>query len=209
MWQLLTSDSHDYVRQIAVNMYVRLLTQPWLLSHDYSHHSLLQSHCTLSHQLQASSEYSELPVRHNEDGLNKTLSSALPLTVQPPESFDSPHTKTYLLLQAHFSRAQLPIADYSTDTKSVLDQSLRILQVSDLVSWNHTAIVLILVNGWYICWWRLAIYHTQGDAPGADVCPRKVDIWSHHPHPTTLHHVSVDQPQPSPGEVFSSQKLQH
>lgn len=69
-------------------------------------------------------------MRHNEDGLNKTLSADLPLPVNPPESFDSPHTKTHLLLQAHFSRAELPIADYATDTKSVLDQTLRILQVS-------------------------------------------------------------------------------
>lgn len=71
-------------------------------------------------------------MRHNEDELNRTLSASLPLTVEPPESFDSPHTKTHLLLQAHFSRAQLPIADYVTDTKSVLDQALRILQVSIL-----------------------------------------------------------------------------
>lgn len=79
--------------------------------------------------IQGSSEYNELPVRHNEDGLNRSLSSRLPLAVEPPESFDSPHTKTHLLLQAHFSRAELPIADYATDTKSVLDQALRILQV--------------------------------------------------------------------------------
>lgn len=70
-------------------------------------------------------------MRHNEDGLNKTLSVNLPLSVEPPESFDSPHTKTQLLLQAHFSRAELPVADYVTDTKSVLDQALRILQVSN------------------------------------------------------------------------------
>ena len=71
-------------------------------------------------------------MRHNEDGLNRDLSTHLPLAVVPPESFDSPHTKTHLLLQAHFSRAQLPCADYATDTKSVLDQALRILQVNIL-----------------------------------------------------------------------------
>lgn len=42
---------------------------------------------------------------------------------------DSPHTKTLLLFQAHFSHLQLPCADYYTDLKSVLDQSMRILQV--------------------------------------------------------------------------------
>ena len=34
-----------------------------------------------------------------------------------------------LCLQAHMSRQKLPISDYVTDTKSVLDNSLRILQV--------------------------------------------------------------------------------
>lgn len=36
--------------------------------------------------------------------------------------------KTFLLLQAHFSQLPLPIADYITDTKSVLDQAMRIVQ---------------------------------------------------------------------------------
>jgi activating signal cointegrator complex subunit 3 len=31
-------------------------------------------------------------------------------------------------VQAHFERAELPISDYVTDTKSVLDQAVRILQ---------------------------------------------------------------------------------
>jgi len=43
-------------------------------------------------------------------------------------AFDSPHTKVNLLLQAHFSRVPLPTSDYLTDTKSVLDQCLRIMQ---------------------------------------------------------------------------------
>lgn len=33
-----------------------------------------------------------------------------------------------LVLQAHFSQLALPISDYNTDLKSVLDQSIRILQ---------------------------------------------------------------------------------
>ena len=42
--------------------------------------------------------------------------------------FASANTKTFLILQAHFSRLQLPCSDYYTDTKSVLDQTIRILQ---------------------------------------------------------------------------------
>ncbi|MCJ8728529.1 hypothetical protein PDJAM_G00005490 [Pangasius djambal] len=72
-------------------------------------------------------EYAELPVRHNEDQLNSELAQRLPLQVNP-HSYDSAHTKTNLLLQAHFSRAQLPCSDYSTDTKTVLDNAIRICQ---------------------------------------------------------------------------------
>jgi len=45
-------------------------------------------------------------------------------------SVDCPHTKTNLLLQAYFSDLPLPISDYYTDTKMVLDQAIRLLQVS-------------------------------------------------------------------------------
>lgn len=75
------------------------------------------------------SEYNELPVRHNEDSLNEDLSKQCPLEVAQ-STFNSPHTKAFLLLQSHFSRLQLPSSDYYTDLKSVLDQSIRILQVN-------------------------------------------------------------------------------
>lgn len=72
-------------------------------------------------------EYAELPVRHNEDQLNSALAQQLPLQVNP-HSYDSAHTKTHLLLQAHFSHAPLPCSDYATDTKTVLDNAIRICQ---------------------------------------------------------------------------------
>ena len=43
-------------------------------------------------------------------------------------SVDSPHTKANLLLQAYFLDLALPISDYYTDTKMVLDQAIRLLQ---------------------------------------------------------------------------------
>ena len=49
-------------------------------------------------------------------------------------ALESPHVKADLLVQAHLARAALPIADYVTDTKSVLDQAIRILQVRSLTS---------------------------------------------------------------------------
>jgi antiviral helicase SLH1 len=76
-------------------------------------------------------EYDELPVRHNEDLINAELSKALPI---PADDFGlpmwDPHVKTFLLLQAHFSRIDLPISDYVGDLNSVLDQSIRIVQAS-------------------------------------------------------------------------------
>lgn len=73
------------------------------------------------------SEFDQLPVRHNEDKMNGDLSNDVPLKVNM-YSLDSPHTKCNLLLQAHFSRVGLPCSDYLTDTKSVLDQCLRVMQ---------------------------------------------------------------------------------
>ena len=78
-------------------------------------------------------EYDELPVRHNEDLINAELSANLPLKAET--AFDGlpmwdPHVKAFLLLQAHFSRIDLPISDYVGDLNSVLDQSIRIIQAS-------------------------------------------------------------------------------
>lgn len=77
---------------------------------------------------QDAEEYTDLPVRHNEDHMNSELAKCLPIELNP-HSFDSPHTKAHLLLQAHLSRAMLPCPDYDTDTKTVLDQALRVCQV--------------------------------------------------------------------------------
>lgn len=41
---------------------------------------------------------------------------------------ESPNTKALILFQAHLLRLDLPLSDYITDTKNVLDQSLRIMQ---------------------------------------------------------------------------------
>jgi hypothetical protein len=61
-------------------------------------------------------EFAELPVRHNEEDLNAQLASTLSWAVDPSQLGDA-HTKTFLLLQAHFERKPLPISDYINDTK--------------------------------------------------------------------------------------------
>jgi activating signal cointegrator complex subunit 3 len=87
-------------------------------------------------------EFSELPVRHNEDGLNATLSAALPWTKEVRD-FESPHIKTFLLLQAHFFAVTLPISDYVNDTKSVLDQIPRVVSALLDIAIEHKRAELI------------------------------------------------------------------
>ncbi|NWU79001.1 ASCC3 protein, partial [Onychorhynchus coronatus] len=88
-------------------------------------------------------EYTDLPVRHNEDQMNSELAKHLPIEVNP-HSFDNSHTKTHLLLQAHFSHAMLPCPDYATDTKTVLDQAIRICQAMLDVAAHHGWLVTAL-----------------------------------------------------------------
>lgn len=72
-------------------------------------------------------EFYTHPVRHNDDKYSEEL--AVNCRYKPDAlSYDSPYTKVFLLLQAHFSHLPLPNADFLTDTKSVLDQAIRIQQ---------------------------------------------------------------------------------
>lgn len=84
--------------------------------------------------LSLAEEFNELPVRGGEMIMNVEMSAQSRYSVESTfgneddlNMFD-PHIKAFLLLQAHLSRVDLPIADYIQDTISVLDQSLRILQ---------------------------------------------------------------------------------
>uniref|UniRef100_A0A0R3WFC8 Helicase C-terminal domain-containing protein n=1 Tax=Taenia asiatica TaxID=60517 RepID=A0A0R3WFC8_TAEAS len=77
--------------------------------------------------LSMSEEFADIPVRHGEDEVNATLAGEMPLRLrEPPESG---HAKAHILLQAHLSRktAGLPVADYVTDTASLLEQTPRLL----------------------------------------------------------------------------------
>lgn len=72
-------------------------------------------------------EFFGLPVRHNEDVLNESMMHLVPIKV-PKHHLENPHVKANLLIQGHIERCPLPITDYFTDTKMVLDQSIRVLQ---------------------------------------------------------------------------------
>ncbi|XP_076382118.1 activating signal cointegrator 1 complex subunit obelus [Megalopta genalis] len=119
-----------------------------------SHHTMLMfeqslnSSLTLEESLQILSnsyEYSELPVRHNEELLNENLSKMCRYTVDN-YSYDSPNTKAFILLQAHFSRLPLPCVDYSTDLKLVLDQAIRIIQAMIDTVADHGWLISTLVS---------------------------------------------------------------
>jgi activating signal cointegrator complex subunit 3 len=71
-------------------------------------------------------EFSEIPVRHNEDVLNVELSQSARWYVDP-QTFSEVNTKVFLLLQAHLFNLPLPIMDYINDMKSILEQMPRVL----------------------------------------------------------------------------------
>ncbi|OEH75857.1 u5 small nuclear ribonucleoprotein helicase isoform 1 [Cyclospora cayetanensis] len=72
-------------------------------------------------------EFSQMPLRHNEEIHNAELARECPLPVRG-DSFDSPHTKTFLLLQACMFKRPMPVSDYITDLKSALENSMRVIQ---------------------------------------------------------------------------------
>ena len=76
--------------------------------------------------LTLSEELSNVPVRHTEDEINKQMAQELPIK-NPKFNFGKSSTKGNLLIQAHFCRMEMPISDYRTDLKSVLDNCIRIL----------------------------------------------------------------------------------
>ena len=92
-------------------------------------------------------EYKQLPVRHNEGEMNRELCEVSRFK-HVKFTFDSPHTKTYLLLQVYFSRAKFPITDYALDAKSVIDNCARIIffLIDVAIDNKHLDTTLNLIN---------------------------------------------------------------
>merc|ERR1719341_1360105 len=124
-------------RTLYATVLGRIASYYYLSHHTVAHfQDTLQAEMSIAEVLQVLvdvTEFAELPVRHNEDIENTELAKSCPLKVNQ-YMMDSPHIKASLLLQCHFSRIPhmgtggKPIPDYLTDTKSVLDQALRVLQ---------------------------------------------------------------------------------
>jgi len=73
-------------------------------------------------------EFSEVPVRHKEDVLNTEFAQLVPWDPYPHVwKPDHPAGKTFLILQAHCKRIEMPTKDFTLDSKSVLDQVPRVI----------------------------------------------------------------------------------
>lgn len=90
--------------------------------------------------ISSAAEYEEVPVRHHEDNVLRSLSQRLPNKLTGPTGgqpkFNDPHIKTNLLLQAHLCRLQLG-AELQGDTEVVLNKAIRLIQACvDVLSSN-------------------------------------------------------------------------
>ncbi|EDQ89655.1 uncharacterized protein MONBRDRAFT_36978 [Monosiga brevicollis MX1] len=74
--------------------------------------------------ISSATEFEVIPVRQREDRLLKQLAQRLPMKQKPDALYTDPHVKVNLLLQAHFSRIQLP-PELQSDQEQVLRMVLR------------------------------------------------------------------------------------
>lgn len=83
----------------------------------------------------SSAEFETIPIRRHEDVVLRRIYDRLPVKLERAD-FEAPHFKTFLLLQAHFSRIQLP-PDLAADQVLVLEKVLNLLSACvDVMSSN-------------------------------------------------------------------------
>ncbi|KAJ9142130.1 Pre-mRNA-splicing factor brr2 [Pleurostoma richardsiae] len=81
----------------------------------------------------SATEFEAIQIRRHEDGLLRRIYDRVPVKMSEPV-FDSPHFKAFVLLQAHFSRMQLPI-DLAKDQEVILTKILSLLSATvDILS---------------------------------------------------------------------------
>ncbi|KAG9255114.1 Sec63 Brl domain-containing protein [Emericellopsis atlantica] len=73
----------------------------------------------------SATEFETIQIRRHEEGILRRIYDRVPVKMAQP-AFDSPHFKAFVLLQAHFSRMQLPI-DLSKDQEVLLSRVLSLL----------------------------------------------------------------------------------
>ena len=83
----------------------------------------------------SSAEFETVPIRRHEDVLLRRIYDRVPVKLDRVD-FEAPHFKTFLLLQAHFSRLQLP-PDLAADQVLILEKVLNLLSACvDVMSSN-------------------------------------------------------------------------
>ncbi len=81
----------------------------------------------------SATEFESIQIRRHEDGLLRRIYDRVPVKMAQPV-YDSPHFKAFVLLQAHFSRMQLPI-DLAKDQEIVVSKVLSLLSAAvDILS---------------------------------------------------------------------------
>ncbi|KAF2662907.1 Sec63-domain-containing protein [Lophiostoma macrostomum CBS 122681] len=76
----------------------------------------------------AATEFEDIQIRRHEEHILSRIYDRIPYKMQEP-NFETPHFKAFVLLQAHFSRMQLPI-DLAKDQEFVVKRVLTILSAS-------------------------------------------------------------------------------
>jgi pre-mRNA-splicing helicase BRR2 len=83
----------------------------------------------------SSAEFETIPIRRHEESLLRRIYDRVPVKLDSA-NFETPHFKTFLLLQAHFSRLQLP-PDLVADQALVLEKIMNLLSACvDVMSSN-------------------------------------------------------------------------
>lgn len=81
----------------------------------------------------SATEFEAIQIRRHEDGILRRIYDRVPVKMAEPD-FDSPHFKAFVLLQAHFSRMQLPI-DLGKDQEIILTKVISLLSATvDILS---------------------------------------------------------------------------
>lgn len=73
----------------------------------------------------SATEFESVQMRRHEDHILRRVYDRIPVTMSEP-AYDSPHFKAFVLLQAHFSRMQLPI-DLAKDQEVIVGKVLNLL----------------------------------------------------------------------------------
>ena len=76
----------------------------------------------------SATEFESIQIRRHEDSLLRRIYDRVPVKMSEP-AYDSPHFKAFVLLQAHFSRMQLPI-DLAKDQETIVSKVLSLLSAT-------------------------------------------------------------------------------